>query len=113
MLRLLLLSTAGVSLSACTTTGDAFTTPSGPTANTAKSNNSRDACFKKASQTCGGPYQVLESESHAGGALADLFPGPVTWYVMTYQCGPSDGRLPEFAFRGGATVNENITVRQR
>src|SRR5262245_19518153 len=27
-------------------------------------------------------------------------PGPVTWYAMSYRCGPSDGRLANFPFRG-------------
>jgi hypothetical protein len=55
---------------------------------------------REASKTYQGSYQVLDSESHAGGLLADILPGPVTWYGMTYSCGPSDGRLPSFAFKG-------------
>jgi hypothetical protein len=47
-----------------------------------------------------GSYQVLDSESHAGGLVADALAGPVTWYGMTYVCGKSDGRLPSFPFRG-------------
>jgi hypothetical protein len=39
--------------------------------------------------------------------------GPVTWYSVTYQCGPSDGKMPTFTFRGGPTVNANINVHQR
>jgi hypothetical protein len=91
--------------------------PSGATFNTAKCSHTSDACFQKAAATCGGPYQVIDSESHAGGTLADVLPGPVTWYGMTYQCGPSDGKMPTFAFRGGPTVNaninQNITVHQQ
>ena len=117
MLRYFWLGVACLTLSACITTGDTFTGPSGATANTAKCNQSPNGCYKQASETCKGPYLVLDSESHAGGTLADLIPGPVTWYVMTYQCGPSDGRLPTFAFKGGPTVNaninENITIQQR
>ena len=49
---------------------------------------------RKALPLCrGGSYQILDSESHAGGLLIDAIPGPVTWYTMTYTCGPSDGRL--------------------
>src|SRR5262249_40916894 len=48
----------------------------------------------------GGSYQILDSESHAGGLLADIIPGPVTWYTMSYACGPSNGRLADFPFRG-------------
>jgi hypothetical protein len=87
-------------LSACLTSSDTFTAPSGATANTAKCSYSPNGCYQQASQTCGGPYLVLDSESHAGGALADALPGPVTWYAMTYQCGPSDGKLPGLPFRG-------------
>jgi hypothetical protein len=117
MLRWLLLGIACASLSACITAGDSFTAPSGATANTARCSYSPNGCFKQASQTCGGPYLVLDSESHAGGALADALPGPVTWYAMTYQCSPSDGKMPAFPFKGlptvNANVNENITIQQR
>jgi hypothetical protein len=109
----LVLGIAGLTLSGCMTSGDTFTGPSGATANTAKCNQTPDGCFKKASATCGGSYQVLDSESHSGGAFADLIPGPVTWYVMTYQCGRSDGKLPTFAFRGVPDVNANINIQQR
>jgi hypothetical protein len=43
---------------------------------------------------------VVDSYSKAGGLVADILPGPVTWYYMSYQCGKSDGRMPSFAFRG-------------
>jgi hypothetical protein len=60
-------------------------------------------CYAMASDSCaaqGGTYRVLASESHAGGLWADVLAGPVTWYGMTYTCGPSDGRTPDFAFGG-------------
>ncbi len=53
-----------------------------------------------AASMCGGSYQVIGSESHSGGLLADALPGPVTWYSLYYQCGPSDGAIPEFPFHG-------------
>src|SRR5262249_2062852 len=57
------------------------------------------AHYEQATRDCGGgPYQILDSESHAGGLLADILPGPVTWYTMSYVCGPSDGKI------GGWTV---------
>ena len=61
-------------------------------------------CLAAASQTCGGGYQVVDSESHAGGLLADTVPGPVTWYSMTFVCGPSNGRPPSFRQRGPTFV---------
>jgi hypothetical protein len=57
-------------------------------------------CFSTAGKTCDGSYKVLSSESHAGGVLADLLPGPVTWYGMTYVCGEVSDVLPDFPFRG-------------
>ena len=46
-------------------------------------------CYKQATRVCrGGHYQIQDSESHTGGS--------VTWYSMTFTCGPSDGRLATF-----------------
>ena len=36
----------------------------------AKCNASPQGCYREASKTCQGSYQVLDSESHAGGLLA-------------------------------------------
>lgn len=69
-------------------------------AQTTKCPRSPNACIAEAMQICGGSYAVLDSESHAGGIVSDALPGPVTWYQMTYQCGPSNGMQPNFAFRG-------------
>ena len=78
-----------------------FKTPSGITANKVKCNVDVNKCFQAATDSCdGGAYQVLSSESHAGGMLADWLPGPVTWYSMTYVCGESDGKMPAFGFQG-------------
>ncbi len=74
--------------------------PSGQAINTAKCNQSPEKCMKKAAETCKGPYQVVDSHSKSGGLVADVIPGPVTWYSMSYQCGRSDGRMPTFPFRG-------------
>jgi hypothetical protein len=114
VVRCAFLGAAAVSLAACDlTSGNSFASPSGAVVNRAKCSHSSDACFQAAGATCNGPYQVIESESHPGGTLADLMPGPVTWYSMTYQCGPSDGKMPTFALRGGPTVNANINIHQQ
>jgi hypothetical protein len=114
MLRHLLLGIAVMAVSGCMeTAGPSFNGPSGALVSTAKCNRSSVGCLQNASQACGGPYQVLDSESHAGGLLADVMAGPVTWYSMTYQCGPSDGKMPAFAFRGPqyvAPAEVNVTV---
>ncbi|MEH2548662.1 hypothetical protein V1283_005307 [Bradyrhizobium sp. AZCC 2262] len=99
------------------TTNQSFKGPSGATVETAKCNQSSTACLQKAAQTCGGPYLVLDSESHAGGLLADTGAGPFTWYSMTYECGRSDGKMPTFAFRGPqyvepARMNVNVQVQR-
>jgi len=77
-----------------------FVGPSGSQVQAAKCSVSQQGCYQEASKICHGSDQVLDSESHAGGLVADILPGPVTWYGMTYSCGPSDGRLPSFEFKG-------------
>src|SRR5262245_38190249 len=65
----------------------------------AKCSQSPAGCYEQASRDCrGGSYQILHSESHPGGLLADILPGPVTWYTMSYVCSTSDGKI------GGWTV---------
>ena len=68
----------------------------------AKCRQSPTECYEQAARDCrGGPYQVLDSDSHAGGLLTDdLWAGPFVWYAMSYACGPSDGNLADFSFRG-------------
>ena len=77
-----------------------FIGPSGQPIYRAECKADPSDCLRSAGATCQGPYQVVDSESHAGGMLADILPGPVTWFSMLYQCGPSDGRMPTFQFRG-------------
>ena len=65
----------------------------------AKCSQSPAGCYEQATRDCrGGSYQILHSERHPGGLLADILLGPVTWYTMSYVCGPSDGKI------GGWTV---------
>ena len=68
-------------------------------------------CYATATDACGGSYRVIDSWSNAGNSLADLMPGPYTWYHMQIACGPSDGKVPEFEFRGekyiGPTYDSN------
>src|ERR1700730_6130908 len=83
-----------------TPSSTSFVGPSGAQIHQAKCSQSPQACYQEATKICNGSYQVLDSESHAGGLAADVLPGPVTWYGMTFSCGASDGRLPSFVFRG-------------
>ena len=91
---------AGLSGCLAEPTNTSFTGPTGQVYHNAKCNVNPSKCFSQATAQCGGSYQVVDSESHAGGTLADIFPGPVTWYGMTYVCGPSDGKYPDFPFQG-------------
>ena len=92
---------ASLCLTGCMTENQASVVgPTGHTMHTAKCNQSPNACYQQASQTCSGTYQVVDSYSKAGGLLADVIPGPITWYYMSYQCGKTDGRTPTFPFRG-------------
>ena len=89
-----------VVLTGCTTTDEPVKAPSGATIQQAKCTGSPNACMNQAGKKCGGPYQVMDSSSNAGGILADIIPGPVIWYKLSYICGQSDGRMPTFQFRG-------------
>jgi hypothetical protein len=91
-------------------TETAVTGPSGNSMSTARCSQSPQGCLKVAAESCQGPYQVLDSYSKAGGLVADALPGPVTWYYLTFQCGPSDGRLPSFPFRGPRYQQQTVTV---
>ncbi|MBX3222397.1 MAG: hypothetical protein KF795_17895 [Labilithrix sp.] len=67
----------------------------------AKCQSSSADCIADARSTCSDGYEVLDSEAHAGGVLADALPGPVTWYVLTFQCtGFATASRPAFPFRG-------------
>ena len=87
-------------LTASAAYADTIIGPNGKQLDVAKCKMGTTDCFRQATNICGGPYQVLDSESHAGGLLADILPGPITWYSMAFQCGPSDGQMPTFQFRG-------------
>jgi hypothetical protein len=98
-----LLVIVAAALAACATSSvSEFQAPDGTIVKSVKCSSDRAKCFASASQSCpnGGTYRVLTSQSNAGGLVADLIPGPVTWYAMTYACGPSDGRMPDFKFVG-------------
>ena len=103
---------AVLALAGCVSSGEPIPGPSGQVMNEAKCNMSPTGCLKEAAAKCKGPYQVLDSSSNAGGLVADVLPGPVTWYRMTYQCGPSDGRMPQFPFRGSTYTPPPVVINQ-
>jgi hypothetical protein len=81
-------------------TSKSYVGPSGKITHQIKCRDSSADCFKKASTVCKGPYKVLSSSSNAGGAFADLIPGPNTWYRMDYICGEVNTVQPDFKFKG-------------
>ena len=103
MIRKILIIIAVNILAACATTSvKEYQAPDGSKIKTVKCTSEQSKCFEMASSTCpdSGTYRVISSESHAGGLAADILPGPITWYSMTYSCGPSDGTMPDFKFTG-------------
>jgi len=82
--------------------------PDGTSLRNVKCNIDSQKCFVLASESCkqtNGTYKVVASHSNAGGTLLDAMPGPITWYNMTFVCGPSDGKMPNFPFRGDRFSN--------
>jgi len=78
-----------------------FMTPSGNKGAQIDCVSDTSECFQKASETCGNnSYQVINSWSNAGGSYKDWIPGPFTWYHMQIMCGTSDGKMPQFRFKG-------------
>lgn len=99
-------------LGGCATTGvDEVRGPSGAALKSVKCVSDSAKCMEAASESCGnGSYQVHDSSSNAGGAFADLLPGPFTWYRMHFVCGPSDGKMPTFQVRGSSYMPPPIIV---
>jgi hypothetical protein len=74
--------------------------PSGAKATTIDCKTNKKGCFEDASAFCdGSDYKVFNSWSNSGGLLADLFPGPYTWYHMEIICGLPNNETPTFDFR--------------
>ena len=104
-----------VLLTGCVTpTISEYQAPDGTKLKKVKCTSDSQKCLVTASQSCpdGGTYRVISSESHAGGLVADLIPGPATWYGMTYACGISDGQMPDFKFHGQRYTPPPIIVNQ-
>lgn len=90
-------------LSGCASTSvSEFRSPDGATVKKVKCTSDPAKCFVLASSSCPteGTYRVISSQSNAGGLAADIIPGPITWYAMSFACGPSDGKMPDFKFVG-------------
>lgn len=96
-----------------TTTVTQFSAPDGTAVKTVKCVSDQTKCFTAATQSCPGEgtYRVVSSASRAGGLAADVIPGPFTWYYMSYSCGPSDGKMPQFPFTGERYVPPPVVVQ--
>lgn len=71
----------------------------------AKCQSSSAECLADVSATCPDGHTILDSESHAGGTLADVLPGPVTWYQVVFKCGGNGGEeRATFPHRGAYVV---------
>lgn len=105
-MRTFLLLASVLTVTACASTNvQELRAPDGSVIRSVKCVSDSGKCLAAAADTCANAmYQVLDSSSNSGGALADLIPGPFTWYRMQFKCGPSDGTLPAFAFRGPSFV---------
>jgi hypothetical protein len=104
---------AAAALSGCVAASNgSIQSPGGQTIRETKCNGSPNGCFNKAAQICKGTYQVVDSSSNAGGLIADILPGPITWYRMSFVCGKSDGRMPAFPFRGQQYTPPPIVLNQ-
>lgn len=105
------IAVAGLLAGCASTNVEEMRGPSGDAMKSVKCVSDSGKCMAMASESCGsGPYQVLDSSSNAGGALADFMPGPFTWYRMQYVCGRSDGKMPTFAHRGSNFVAPPIVM---
>ena len=105
MKNLLLLSLA--LLAGCSSTEVVKTNAYGDDAYKVKCKNTPEACLEEAYTKCnGGTFTTLYSDSHAGGILADLMPGPTTWFALTFKCG-GEGTMPNFPWTG-TTIEEAI-----
>jgi hypothetical protein len=88
---------------------------------------SREGCLAQAGSLCGSQgYYVTSESSHAGGALADWLPGPVSWFNIQVVCGESEKGYvappaaapsvvlptPSRAVRCRTTGNETVCVEE-
>jgi hypothetical protein len=78
---------------ACTATAcagassHAIVGPDGRTSYRIKCHPDIDDCWEEAGDRCGSAgYEVNDKNMHMGGTVADLIPGPVTWYVVLVTC---------------------------
>ena len=94
-------------ISGCSSTEAVKTNAYGGDTYKVKCKNTPEACLEEAYTKCNGEtFTTLYSDSHAGGILADLMPGPTTWYALTFKCGGEETK-PNFPWVG-TTIEEAL-----
>jgi hypothetical protein len=78
-----------LALVACGTGSERVTTASGAQGVKIKCKGDRANCLADAGDACPNGFHIVSEDSHSGGALADVLPGPVPWWTMIIQCGPA------------------------
>lgn len=74
----------------------AISSPTGQKGFALECQRSRENCLSQAGSLCSNEgYFITSESSHAGGALADWIPGPVSWFNIQVVCGqPTSGYMP-------------------
>ena len=111
LIRLLSLCCAAALVGCASPSAKDITAPDGTKLKKISCNRDSAGCLEAATAACidsNGTYRVITSHSNAGGTVADILPGPVTWFHMTISCGKPDGVMPSFAFRGPQPVMPNF-----
>lgn len=105
-------------------TREVATTPTGVKIFESKCRDSALDCGLVAQKQCyERGFEALSGESHPGGAIADLVPGPFTWFSMQFRCGGSS-EMPTFvsgapepsvagALLGGVAAGANAFAEPR
>lgn len=98
-------------LCGCSNKYETVNAPNGEIYYKVKCSKESSICLSEASKSCNNEkYNVISSESHAGGVFADIFPGPITWYSITYKCGEGNNKLPDFKFTGQSYVPPPVII---
>ena len=86
MKKILLLLSLLLVVGCVSSSGSAFVSPEGESIYYTKCNVSEEGCLKDIAENCPSGYNTINTETHMGGILADLIPGPVRWWSITYSC---------------------------
>ena len=111
MFKFVACATIVLLMTGCATNKE-FRGPSGEVMHSVKCKSDESQCFNDAYTKCGGPYEVISGVRSTGGVFADVIPGPVIWYKVTYKCGAGKTDIPEFKNDGRSVVMPNFNIPQ-